>query len=68
MKVEPSGVVLTGVCSIQTDRCTARDVGPITAVWGPPGRTQLNVCRACLETKIRTGEWQVEGARLQQPA
>ena len=68
MKVEPSGVVLTGVCSIQTDRCTAREAGPITSVWGPPGRTQINVCRACLEEKIRTGEWQVEGARLRQPA
>ena len=45
-KVEPSGVVLKGICSIQTDRCTAKKEGPITAVWGPPGRTQINVCRA----------------------
>jgi hypothetical protein len=68
MNVEPSGVVLTGVCSIQTERCTAREGGPITAVWGPPGRTQINVCRACLEAKIQSGEWDVEGARLRQPA
>ncbi len=35
--------------------------GPITAVWGPPGQTQINVCRACLEEKIRLGEWEVRG-------
>ena len=34
-KVEPSGVVLHGVCDIQTDRCTAKAGGAITAVWGP---------------------------------
>ena len=63
-KVEPSGIVLKGVCSIQTNRCTAKQEGPITAVWGPPGQTQINVCRMCLEEKIRLGEWEVEGARL----
>lgn len=63
-KVEPSGVVMRGVCSIQTDQCTAKEEGPITAVWGPPGQTQINVCRVCLEEKIRLGEWEVEGARL----
>ena len=31
-KVEPSGVVMKGVCSIQTSRCTATQEGPITAV------------------------------------
>lgn len=63
-KVEPSGVVMKGVCSIQTPRCTAKIEGPITAVWGEPGQTQINVCRMCLEEKIRLGEWEVEGARL----
>ena len=66
-KVEPSGVILHGVCDIQTDRCIAKDGGAITAVWGPPGRTQINVCRVCLEEKMRCGEWIVEGARLRQP-
>jgi hypothetical protein len=66
-KVEPSGVVLQGVCDIQTDRCTAKAGGSITAVWGPPGRTQINVCRVCLEEKMRRGEWEVAGARLRQP-
>ena len=64
MNVEPSGVVLRGICAIQTDRCTAKAEGPITAVWGPPGRTQINVCRACIEERIRTGVWQIQGARL----
>lgn len=67
-KVEPSGVVLKGICSIQTDRCTAKNEAPVTAVWGPRGRTQINVCRASLEEKIRLGEWEVEGARLLQHA
>ena len=58
-KVEPSGVVMKGVYSIQTSRCTATQEGPITAVWGPPGQTQINVCRMCLEEKIRLGEWEV---------
>lgn len=67
-RVEPSGVVLKGVCHIQTQRCTAKEEGPITAVWGPPGRTQINVCRACLEEKMRLGEWEVEGARVREHA
>ena len=64
MKVEPSGVVMTGECSIKTSACTSKSRGPITAVWGPPGRTQINVCGACLEEKMRAGEWEVEGARV----
>jgi hypothetical protein len=67
-KVDPSGIVLNGIYSIQTDRCTAKKEGPITAVWGPLGRTQINVCRACLEEKTRIGEWEVQGARLLQHA
>lgn len=42
----------------------AKEWGALTAVWGPPGRTQINVCGACLEEKFRLGEWQIEGARL----
>ena len=67
-KIEPSGVVLVGVCSVQTERCTAQQAKPITAVWGPPGRTQINVCHSCLEEKMRLGEWDVEGARIQPKA
>jgi hypothetical protein len=64
MKVEPSGVVMKGECSIKTKVCTAKTPGPITAVWASPGRTQINVCRACLEEKMRAGEWEVEGAKV----
>ncbi len=64
--VEPSGVVMHGVCDLQTEDCTAKAGGAITAVCGPPGQTQINVCRACLEDKMRCGEWGVEGARLRQ--
>ena len=64
MKVEPSGVVLREVCTIQTVHCTAKEGGAVTAIWGPPGRTQINVCRTCLEEKIRLNEWEVEGAKL----
>jgi hypothetical protein len=64
IKVEPSGVVMMDVCTVQTAKCTAREGSAITAVWAPPGRTQVNVCRECLEEKIRGGEWEVEGARL----
>lgn len=65
MKVEPTGVVMMGVCQVQTDKCTGRTPAPITAVWIPPGRRQMDVCRACLEEQMRKGEWEVEGARLE---
>jgi len=64
MKVDPSGVVMMGVCQVQTAKCRGREFSPITAVWSPPGRTQLNVCGSCLEEKIRIGEWVVDGARV----
>lgn len=64
MQIDPSGVVLLGECSVQTPFCTARTPAPITAVWGVPGRAQINVCRACLEEMIRKGQWEVSGARV----
>lgn len=67
MKVEPSGVVMRGECDIKTEACTAKEHGPITAVWTPPGRTQTNVCRPCLEEMVRSGKWEIEGARIAQP-
>ena len=67
MKVEPTGIVFVATCSIQTPRCTAIQPQPITAVWGTP-RVQIDVCRACLEEKMRLGEWQVEGARVRTPS
>jgi hypothetical protein len=64
MKVEPSGVVMFGECSIQTDSCVAREAAPITAIWTVPGRQQVDVCGACLEEQMRTGAWAVGGARV----
>ena len=66
MKVETSGVVLRGECDVKTDYCEAKTHGALTAVWTPPGRTQTNVCRACLEEKVKSGEWEIEGARVSQ--
>jgi hypothetical protein len=34
IRVEPSGVVLKGICSIQTDRCTAKNEGPLLPCGG----------------------------------
>jgi hypothetical protein len=66
MKIEPSGVVLIDVCGIQTSRCVAQKPSPVTAIWTSPGRTQINVCRPCLEEQIRAGEWEIQGARVEQ--
>jgi hypothetical protein len=66
MNVEPSGVILFDVCIIQTERCVGKNPAPVTAVWTSPGRTQVNVCRPCLEEKIRAGEWEIQGARVEQ--
>jgi hypothetical protein len=64
MKVEPSGVIMTGVCEVQTPLCQAREPAPITAVWSLPARSQINVCRACLEQCVRDGAWEIPGARI----
>lgn len=64
MKVESTGIVMIGVCDVQTDRCVAKTPSPITAVWTLPGRNQINVCKACLDDQLRTGSWTIEGARV----
>jgi hypothetical protein len=63
MKVEPSGVIFSGVCQIQTSICAAKEPKPITALWVPPGRTQIDICGACLDEKLRLGEWKIEGSK-----
>ncbi|HKP77221.1 MAG TPA: hypothetical protein VJT67_16935 [Longimicrobiaceae bacterium] len=68
MRIEPSGVVLTGVCEVQTAACEAISPAPITAVWAMPARTQINVCRPCLDEKVRDGAWEIPGARIPQRA
>ena len=64
MKIEPSGVIFTALCDIQTERCRAKQPAPVTAVWAIPGRWQINVCRPCLEEQVRAGEWEIQGARI----
>src|SRR5215813_2111536 len=68
MKVEPTGVVFDGVCSIQSEKCTATNRAAITAVFGDPTRIQINTCGACLEEQVRAGEWEIRGARVRQRA
>lgn len=68
MNIEPSGVLIVGLCSIQSEKCTARVAAPITAVWALPARRQINVCSPCLDEMVRNGEWQIEGARLKRRA
>ena len=68
MNIEPSGVLTVGVCEVQTEKCSAKVPAPITAVWALPARRQINVCSPCLDEMIRSGEWQIEGARLRRRA
>lgn len=64
MKVETTGVILMDVCGVQTDRCVAKSIAPVTAVWTLPARVQVNVCRPCLEEQLRSAEWQLLEARV----
>lgn len=68
MRIEPTGIVLVDTCSVQTEKCVAREAAPITAVWTMPGRVQVNVCRPCLEEQVRSGEWEIRGARIERRA
>ena len=63
-KVEASGVILWDVCAVKGKKCTAKEApGSVTAIWAPPGRTQINVCHECLNEQVEKGSWQIEGAR-----
>ena len=64
MEIEPSGVIFSDVCAIQSDQCAARERAAVTAVWGPPGRTQINVCGSCMQKQVRDGEWKIRGASV----
>jgi len=55
---------MAGICDIQTPKCSAREASAITAVWTSPGRSQVNICRNCMEEMIRTGKWEVPGSRI----
>ena len=68
MKVEPTGSIVVGVCGVQTPFCTAHVVPkPITVVFyeAEDGqKTQVNVCRRCIEVKIDAREWVIDGAKV----
>jgi hypothetical protein len=68
MRIEPSGVVMTGECELQLAGCTAAQPAPVTAIWTTPGRRQLNVCRSCFNEMVRSGEWEVQGAKIERAA
>ncbi len=57
VEVEPSYVVMWGICDVQTHVCSAKDGEAVTAVWTSPGRKQVNVCNECYEKKKESGEW-----------
>lgn len=63
-EIETSGVYMTGICHIKTYHCRALTPAPLTTVWSPPGRTQVDVCSACMAQMVRDGEWIVPGARV----
>lgn len=64
MQVMPTGIIFYGICNVRTSKCVAGSGAPVTAVWTPPGRIQVNVCKPCLDENIRQGEWIVKGARV----
>ena len=68
MIVRPTGVTMIAECELQLGVCVAREPRPITAVFPENEGRQVNVCRACLEQMVRSGDWEVPGARVQKIA
>ena len=64
MKVENTGVIFTGECTVKTEYCTARVSGVVSAVFTSPARLQVNVCGACFEEMLLSGAWIVPSARI----
>ncbi|MDR2869450.1 MAG: hypothetical protein LBV04_03275, partial [Deferribacteraceae bacterium] len=63
MIIKTSGAFVIAVCQVQTDKCKAiEEAAPLTVVWG--NGLQINVCSACLEEKMRIGEWEIPGASV----
>lgn len=63
MRIETTGMVLTGTCDVRTELCRARVSAPLTAVRTPRGK-RVHVCRPCLEDMVREGQWEIPGARV----
>ncbi len=63
IKVRPSGIVAGGLCGVKGPSCTAATKpSGITYVFLPDG-AQVAVCGACLDERVASGAWRVEGAR-----
>lgn len=66
MKVEPSGVVFSATCDVQTERCVAREWGRSPPSGGRRERPRSMYAGHVSIQKVRTGAWEIEGARLRQ--
>ena len=59
-KVRRVGDVI-GICEIQTNQCTATKQKLLISIsFDRPNLMPTNVCEACLNERIRLGEWEVE--------
>ncbi len=52
-------------CDLKLAGCTALTPAPVTVVNVGASQDQFVVCRSCLETMIREGEWQVRHSKIQ---
>jgi hypothetical protein len=64
-EAEPLGVAVISQCDLQMEGCTAREPAAVTIVRVGTMRDQFVVCRSCLESMIREGEWSVRGSRIE---
>lgn len=64
MKVVPTGAVFYAVCNIKSENCKAKEGGAVTTVLLADSYEQVNTCKVCLNQKLRSGEWNVEGSRV----
>lgn len=64
LEAKPTGVAVTAECDLKLAGCTATTPAPVTVVNVGSSQDQFVVCRSCLETMIREGDWQVRHARI----
>ncbi|MCP4699110.1 MAG: hypothetical protein GY862_19995 [Gammaproteobacteria bacterium] len=62
MKAIPTGVIFYGVCQMANEHCSAKEGGAVTAVFLLPANEQVNVCKTCLDYKVKDRDWNIEGA------
>ncbi|HWD40639.1 MAG TPA: hypothetical protein VG944_17450, partial [Fimbriimonas sp.] len=64
LEVETTGVAVISECDLKLPGCKAVSPAPVTVVNVSSSHDQFVVCKACLETMIREGEWLVRHARI----